>query len=130
MDKLAAFFTFGKIVFGVVVAGATAWGVSFFVADYVTKAAMTGLTQSIQSLEASVGRLSTTIARLEDDVKAETRRFRDDRQALAEDIAKRTYELQIKHVGTTADIVQIKEGVARIEVRLDKMGAPPLPRPR
>jgi hypothetical protein len=128
MEKLASLFTFGKIAFGITAAGLTAWVVSFFVADYVTKAAMAGLTQSIQTLEASVGRLSTTIARLEDDVKAETRRFRDDRQALAEDIARRAYELQLKNVGTTADISQIKDGIARIEVRLDKMGAPPIPR--
>ncbi len=74
--------------------GLTGYVVAFGVADYVSKAAVGGLTIATENLQASLNDLSEPVRAIDKDLKEETRRFRDDRQALAEDIAQRTYELQ------------------------------------
>lgn len=77
-----------------IVAGGTAWGVSFFIADYVAKASITGITTAVQGLQGSVNALTGSIDQVNARVMEESRNLRSDRDQLAKSIADKVAEHQ------------------------------------
>lgn len=114
-------FTIGKIVFGVAAAGVTAWGVSFWVADYVTTKSVNGLTVAVQNLQSTVNQLADTVRTVDQDLKAEGRVFREARASLASEIAKELANLQGQQIGQRGELVEIRNGIARLEKTIDGM---------
>jgi hypothetical protein len=110
-------FTITRIVCGIVLAGLTAWGVSFFVADYVSKAAVGGLTVAVENLQASITDLSATVREVSADIES----FREGREALAIEIATRVGELKATDTGQAEQLKAIQGGIERIEASIQNI---------
>ncbi|WP_152533274.1 MULTISPECIES: hypothetical protein [unclassified Labrenzia] len=104
-------------VFGVLIT----WGVSFYVADYVVKASVGQISLSVNTLQSSLDGLSETVRLVNQDIRTEVRRFDDQRDALAEDIADRIAELRVKDGQQEIKLDGVFESLGRIEESLKEI---------
>lgn len=112
---------FIKLGISTLVGGGVAWGISFSVADYVVKASVSGLTLSVQNLQASLDTLSATVRQVDQDIKVEVRRLNDDRTDLASAIAREVADIQVKNGEQSVEIRAVAASLARIESSLSQI---------
>jgi len=76
-----------RYLIGAAVAGGAAWGISFFIADYVAD-------KYLRGFESSVAQLSGAINELSGRLQSESTQLRSERLALAEEIARKVADAQ------------------------------------
>lgn len=115
----------GKTVVAVAVSFATVWGVSFFVADWVSEKHVRGLTVAIDAMKThasdlnqSVSGLNQTIEGLNTNLTNQLLALEKDRSALAQEIAVKVTELQGKQSGSDKDIGQLRDSILKLESRV------------
>lgn len=106
-----------SLIFG----GLTAFGISFFVADYVSNAAVQGFSSSVTNLQSGLDMATTTINGVNDDLKQESRHFRDQRNELSSQVNVLVAKLEDTNVALkdlSRSIVGLNATVQGIDKRL------------
>lgn len=132
LDDVKGFFTWARVIIGIVGATATASVVSWGVANYVADKSYRGLEQSIttlqeslarstQNLQASVDGLTASVRAVDDRLIGEVRRFNDGQELFAEKVADKIEKLVYADGSKSEAIRAIQSGLERIERSLDQV---------
>jgi archaellum component FlaC len=108
----------GRLLFSLVSTAAIAWGVSFWVADYVSDKYARGLDRAVETLTVNVSDLAKTVAEINSNLTTQLISLEKERASLAVEIAKEVQKLQGDQSGQAKDIKLSQETINRIEQRI------------
>jgi hypothetical protein len=121
-----------RTIVAMVLVGGTGSTVSFLVADYVADRSNKGLSIAVQNLQGSINHLGETVRAIDQSLRNEIRLVSDQRQTLAVEIAREVALLQgtarTQDISLTDLRTDMRNGISRIESRLDKLLASSSPK--